>query len=70
MAALTFDQLTLLRIIHAKVGRKAKALIREGWQTGNYDARLLVHENAAQMLQQLRNTRGPSWLERTSFAAL
>lgn len=67
---LTNAERELLRYIYAKNGRRTKTLIREAWQTGIYDARLVTKENDEQLLQQMRNVLGPSWLEATNFSSL
>jgi hypothetical protein len=62
------EESRLLRIINAKLGRRAKGLIRDAWETGIYDARLVYAENDESTLQRLRNTHGPAWLHRTVLA--
>lgn len=67
-ADLSKSDCELLRTIHKKLGsRKAKELIRDAWESGIYDPRLLVTPNADSDLQRLRNGLGPSWLHRLSL---
>lgn len=67
---LTEAEKNLLRYIHAKLGNRAKRMIREAWETGVYDASLCSSPRDEQMLQQLRNTAGPSWLNGVSLGKL
>lgn len=67
---LTGAERRLLAYIYAKNGNRTKRLIRDAWETGIYDARLCTREDDEQMLQQLRNTRGPTWLNRLALTKL
>lgn len=67
---LTAAERHLLKYIHAKLGRRAKTLIRQAWETGSYDSRLVYNPNDESLLQGLRNSHGPSWLNNVSLAQI
>lgn len=52
-------QLNALRQWASQHGRNWKSALRQAWMTGDYDG----FDNA-NLLQQVRNTFGPSWLNR------
>ena len=57
---LTADQLAALRTFAAANGRRWKSALRDCWASGNYNR--YPGTVGAPMLQQVRNTFGPSWL--------
>ena len=57
---LTAEQLAALRTFAHQHGRTWKAVLRDAWFSGNYPHS--ADENSDALLQQVRNTFGPSWL--------
>lgn len=55
------DEKQVLEYVRAKFPSRWRAMIREAWMTGDYSL-LGLRENQDQMLQVMRNTRGPAWL--------
>lgn len=64
------DEVTALYETHVHHGRKAKALIRQAWQTGNYAELAPSIDHSA--LQRFRNSAhgGPAGLQKISFEKL
>lgn len=58
-ATLTTDQLNALKAWAKLHGRNWKAPLRDAWMDGNYHG-----FDDSHLLQQVRNTFGPSWLVR------
>lgn len=56
------EQIGALKAWSELHGRNWKAALRNAWMTGNYDG-----FDASHLLQQVRNTFGPTWLVRFSF---
>lgn len=65
MKTLSPDQLAALRAFATDNGRSWKRVLNDAWMTGNWSQ---DHGDNAGLLQQIRNTFGPSWLVRFSFA--
>jgi hypothetical protein len=65
MIRLTSDQLAALRLFAAANGRCWKSALNQAWCTGRYDQYNGADEDG--LLQQVRNTFGPSWLVRFRF---
>ena len=65
MAAATLDlerdELEALEYLKARFPNRWKSMIRDAWMNGDYSP-LCLKENQDQLLQLLRNTRGPTWL--------
>lgn len=54
----TTEQIKALNDFARENGRMWKVALRRAWQTGNYEGC-----QYAPVLQQIRNTFGPSWLQ-------
>lgn len=65
---LTTEQLEALRLFAAANGRLWKSKLNALWMNGRYSQAVLGKANPA-LLQQVRNTCGPSWLVRFSLKA-
>jgi hypothetical protein len=63
---LTSEQLAALRVFANANGRLWKSALNTAWSTGRYNDYNGAEEYG--LLQQIRNTFGPSWLHRFSFA--
>lgn len=60
----------LLATIHLRMGRRAKAALREAWECGVYSHELARDVNDESVLQRLRNSHGPSWLAKVSLKGM
>lgn len=67
---LSVEEIRLLKLIHAKLGNRAKRLIRDAWEFGIYSHELVYRENDEQMMQSLRNRLGPRWLNNLKWKDL
>tara|TARA_R110000824_G_scaffold107488_2_gene253810 strand:+ start:2192 stop:2389 length:198 start_codon:yes stop_codon:yes gene_type:complete len=65
---MTEGQKTALRAAYARHGRKTKDVIYAAWMSGNYRNGRLQEFSAD--LQQLRNTKGPSYLNNLNLSAI
>jgi hypothetical protein len=61
----TAQQLDALRLVKLTYGRTWRSWLGGAWETGNYAS---CH-SVAPLLQQLRNSFGPSWLQRVNITA-
>lgn len=52
----------LLSYLYAMYRGRTKTMIHHAWETGDYSD-LGIYAADVAVLQQLRNTRGPSWLQ-------
>lgn len=59
---LTFEQVNALALWAAENGRCWKSALRHAWMTGNYNG-----FEKSNLLQQIRNNFGPSWLVKYSL---
>lgn len=63
----TPEQIDALREWKRVHGRTWKSKLREAWMTGDYSG-IAPYGNTAAYLQQVRNSLGPSWLERLTLS--
>lgn len=56
------EQVEALKTWAALYGRRWKSLLRDAWMTGDYGS--FQYTATSALLQQVRNTFGPSWLVR------
>jgi hypothetical protein len=61
----TPEQAQAIREWAAQTGRTWKSALREAWMTGDYGA-----FEKSNLLQQLRNQFGPTWLTRFSLKSI
>lgn len=61
LTTLEEDTRRFLSYLFAAFGNRAKSKIRAAWESGDYSD-LARSEKDEQILQWLRNTHGPSWL--------
>lgn len=63
---LTNEEIRTLMYVRSLYPNRWKCMIREAWRTGDYSP-LSLRESQDQVLQHLRNSRGPSWLVSLKF---
>jgi len=67
---LTKAEKDVLCLVQCNHGKQAKRLIRQAWETGSYSHFSYMSPEQVATLQTIRNSRGPSWLAKTSLKAI
>jgi hypothetical protein len=65
--SITVNQLSALKKYADHEGRKWKKHLAGDWMDGFLTARLFMSRDEQSLLQQLRNSHGPTWLKAFKF---